>query len=134
MKPKITQIEDKKEFLYKELSYKIVGLAMEIHKKLGSGFLEKVYENSLMVLFERENIQIKQQFPINVNFENKIVGNYIADIVVDDKIIIEIKAVESLNNVHKAQLINYLKATGFKVGILLNFGSQSLEHQRFIYN
>lgn len=133
MKPQITQItQDKKDFLYKDLSYKVIGLAMELHKRLGSGFLEKVYENSLMLLFERDNIKAEQQFPVNVIFENQVVGNYVADIVIEDKIILELKAVDSLNDIHKAQLINYLKASGYRIGILLNFGGKSLEYKRFI--
>ena len=120
------------EFLYKELSYKIIGLAMEVHRELGSGFLEKVYENALMILFEQNNIKAKQQENIKVKFRNKVIGDYIADIIVDDLIILELKCCKKIDTVHKAQLSNYLKATGKKVGIILNFGKNSLEVERVV--
>jgi GxxExxY protein len=75
------------KIIYKDLSYQIIGLAMEVHNKLGSGFLEKVYENSMMVLFNRDKIKAEKQKPINVIFENVIVGEYIADIFVEDKVL-----------------------------------------------
>ncbi|NJM53402.1 MAG: GxxExxY protein [Blastocatellia bacterium] len=120
------------KFLHKELSYKIVGLAMEVHRKLGGGFLEKVYENSLMILFRRENIKAEQQIPIEVYFEAQIVGDYIADILVENSIILELKAIDSLANSHRSQTINYLKATGLRVAYLINFGKKSLEYERFL--
>ncbi|WP_319371113.1 GxxExxY protein [uncultured Ilyobacter sp.] len=120
------------EFLYKELSYKIIGLAMEVHRELGSGFLEKVYENALMVLFEENNIKAKQQENIKVKFRNKVIGDYIADIIVNDLIILELKCCKKIDTVHKAQLANYLKATNKKVGIILNFGKNSLEVERVV--
>ena len=123
----------KKEIIYKELSYKIVGLAMEVHTTLGYGFLEKVYENSLMIMFEENGIRAEQQLPIKVNFHGRIVGEYIADILVEDKIILELKAAERISPVHKAQTLNYLKATNLKLGILLNFGKHKLEYERLIY-
>ena len=120
------------EFLYKELSYKIIGLAMEVHRELGPGFLEKVYENALMVLFEDNNINVKQQEKIKIKFRNKIIGDYIADIIVEDLIILELKSSKSINPIYKAQLSNYLKATNKKVGIILNFGKRSLEVERVV--
>jgi len=123
---------NEKEILYKELSYKIIGLAMEIHSKLGYGFLEKVYENALMLLFRREVIQAKQQAPIKVYFEGEIVGEYFADILVEDKIILELKVLEKITDVHIAQALNYLKATGLELAIILNFGKRKLEYERLI--
>ena len=102
------------EFLYRELSYKIIGLTMEIHRELGIGFLEKVYENALMVLLEENNIKAIQQEPIKISFRNKIIGDYIADIIVEEKIILELKCTSKIIGIHKAQLANYLKATGKK--------------------
>lgn len=118
--------------LYPELSYKIIGLAMNVHKTLGCGFLEKVYENALMVLLRKEKIIAQQQVPIKVYFEGEIVGEYIADLLVDGKIILELKAVDKLTNVHRAQVINYLKATNIHLALLLNFGARSLEHERVL--
>ena len=120
------------KILYKELSYKIIGLAMEVYNKLGYGFLEKVYENALMILFQREGIQANQQVPIKVYFEGKIIGDYVADILVENKIILEIKSVENIIDVHRAQVLNYLTATGFHLAIILNFGKEKLEFERFV--
>ncbi len=120
------------EFYHKELSYKIVGLTMEVHRKLGGGFLEKIYENSLMILLRRENISAEQQVPIKVYFEDQIVGEYIADILVENRIILELEAVEILSPAHRAQTVNYLKATKLKVAYLINFGKHSLEYERFV--
>jgi len=118
--------------LYKDLSYKIVGFAMRVHSKLGYGFLEKVYENALMVLFRRKGIEAKQQAPITVYFEEEVVGNYYADILVEDKVILEIKSVENIIDAHIAQTLNYLKATGLRLAIILNFSKEKLEYKRII--
>lgn len=120
------------KILYKDLSYKIVGLAMEVYNKLGYGFLEKVYENALMILFQREEIQAEQQAPIKVYFDGKVVGDYVADILIENKIIIELKSVEKIINAHKAQVLNYLSATGVHLGIILNFGKEELTFERFV--
>ncbi len=120
------------EFLYKELSYKIIGLAMEVHRELGAGFLEKVYENALMILFEENEIGAKQQEKIKVRFKGQIIGDYIADIIVEDLIILELKCCKKIDSIHKAQLANYLKATNKKLGIILNFGKNSLEVERVV--
>lgn len=121
------------EFYHKDLSYKVVGLAMEVHRKLGGGFLEKVYENALMILLRREGIKAEQQVPIKVFFENQVVGEYKADILVEDCLILELKAVEALLGIDRAQTINYLKATKLRVAYLINFGKQSLEYERFVH-
>ncbi len=123
----------KKEIIYKELSYEIVGLAMEVHTELGFGFLEKVYENALMIMFEENNIKAEQQVPIKVLFHERIVGDYIADILVEDSIILELKAIDRLSPIHKAQTLNYLKATNLKLAMLLNFGKYKLEYERLVY-
>ena len=120
------------EILYKDLSYKIVGLAMRVHSKLGNGFLEKVYENALMVLFRREGIEAKQQAPITVYFEEEVVGNYYADILVENRVILEIKSVEKIIDAHIAQTLNYLKATSLRLAIILNFSREKLEYKRIV--
>src|SRR3989337_4426829 len=121
-----------KIILYEDLSYKIIGLAMEVHRKLGYGFLEKVYENALMLLLRRGGIEAKQQAPIKVYFEGEVVGEYFADILVEDKIILELKVLEKITDVHIAQALNYLKATGLELAIILNFGKRKLEYERLI--
>src|SRR4030067_2221035 len=108
-------VTNEKEIIHKDLAYRVIGLAMEVHSGLGYGFLEKVYENALMVLLRREGINAKQQSPINVFFEGQNVGDYFADILVEDKIILELKSVEKIIDIHKAQALNYLKATGVRL-------------------
>ena len=120
------------KILYKDLSYKIVGLAMQVHNKLGFGFSEKVYENSTMILFRREGIQAKQQTPITVYFEGQPVGDYYADILVEDKIILELESAEEIADAHRSQVLNYLKATGLQLAIILNFGKEGLEYERLV--
>ena len=123
---------NKKELIYKDLSYRIIGLAMKVHSELGYGFLEKVYENALMIMLNEEKIKAEQQKAIKVNFHGKIIGNYIADILVDDKIILELKSTEKIINVHRSQTINYLKATGLRLAIILNFGKDKLTFERIV--
>ena len=120
------------KILHKDLSYKIVGLAMQVHTELGHGFLEKVYENALMVLFEENGIKAFQQVPIQVKFHGRIVGDYIADIVVENSIISELKALDRISEIHKAQTLNYLKATDFRLALLINFGKWKLEYNRLV--
>ena len=118
---------------YKELSDKIIECAIEVHKTLGNGFLEKVYENSIMHEFEFDKISAQNQIPIPVYYKGKIVGEYFADIVVENKIILELKVVQKILPIHNAQLIHYLKATNFKVGYVINFGSkEKLEFKRWV--
>ena len=121
------------ELLYKQLVYDIVGCAMEVHNELGYGFLEKVYENALMLELRNVRIPAVQQSQIQVKYKNSIVGDYVADIVIDNKIILELKAVSHLADEHIAQTLNYLKATGYKLGLLMNFGKEKLEYKRLIF-
>ena len=120
------------EIVFKDLSFKIVGLAMEVHNELGGGFLEKVYENALMVQFKNNHIPAEQQKAIPVKFKNETVGEYFADIVVDNKIILELKVVDQVIDIHRAQAVHYLKATGFELAILINFGKRKLTYERFV--
>ena len=115
-----------------ELTYQINGAIFEVNKILGVGFLEKVYENALMIELHDRGIKAANQVPISVKYKNKEVGEYFADIVVEDKVIIELKAVESLEKVHEAQLLNYLKATDYKLGLLVNFTHPKADIRRFV--
>ena len=119
-----TMIKADNNLLYAETSDKIISCAYEVHNKLGFGFSEKVYENAMMIKFSQKQLPSIQQAPINVHFEDQLVGEYFADIFVDNKIIVELKAVSVLSKAHEAQLINYLKATNVKVGLLINFGEK----------
>jgi len=115
---------DYEDIKYKELTEKIINIFYRVYNKLGYGFLEKVYENATMVEFKKENILAVSQSPIKVLYEDKIIGEYLADILVDNKVIVEIKAAKSLAIENEAQLLNYLKATDIEVGLLLNSGSK----------
>ncbi|MCK5174719.1 MAG: GxxExxY protein [Planctomycetes bacterium] len=123
---------NKDKIIFKDLSYKIVGLAMEVHNELGYGFLEKVYENALMLLFTESGIKAEQQVAIPVCFRGNVIGEYFADILVEDKIILELKASSGFVDCHRAQVLNYLKATNKPLGLLINFGKTSLEHERLV--
>ncbi|RLL49690.1 GxxExxY protein [Mariprofundus sp. EBB-1] len=119
------------DIIYEELSFQVMSAAFEVHNLLGGGFLEKVYENALVREFGIRNIPVETQKEISVSYKDESVGVYYADILVDGKIIIELKAVDKLSKLHEAQLLNYLKATGIKLGILINMGGKSVEHKRF---
>lgn len=118
--------------LHGDLTYKIIGIGMKVHSTLGHGFLEKVYENSMMVALRSAGIFAEQQLPIKVVFEGVIVGDYFADILVEKTVILELKACERIADIHKAQALNYLKATGIDLALILNFGAKSFEHHRLI--
>lgn len=120
------------ELLHGDLTYKIIGAAMRVHRTLGHGFLEKVYENSLLVSLRKDGIVAEQQVPIKVIFEGVVVGDYFADILVDKRVILELKACDRIMDIHKAQALNYLKATGTALALILNFGARSFEHHRLI--
>ncbi len=120
------------EILYKELSYAVIGAAMEVHRVLGPGFLEAVYQASLAHEMSLRNIQFEQFKCLPVTYKGMSVGNYEADFVVEDKIILELKAVTALHPQHEAQAIHYLTATGLRLAILINFGAQSLQYQRIV--
>jgi GxxExxY protein len=101
---------------HKELTAKIIDCAYKVHKKLGFGFLESVYQNALMIELTKAGLQAEKEKKIQVNYDGKVVGDFVADIVVEDKVIIELKSVKQIHPAHEAQLINYLKATGMEVG------------------
>ncbi len=117
--------------LYAEITEKILAASFEVMKELGVGFLETVYEKALIIALKQKNLSVKAQHPINVYFGNECVGDYYADIIVEDKVIIELKTVSKIAPEHKAQVINYLKASGIEVGLLINFGNPKLEYKRF---
>lgn len=112
------------EFLHKEITSKIISCFYKVYNTLGYGFLEKVYENSLMHELQKSGLYVEKQKPINVYYDEKLVGEYFADLIVNNQVIIELKAAESLIEEHELQLINYLKATEIEVGLLLNFGKR----------
>ena len=117
--------------LHEELTGKILQACFEVSKELGAGFLESVYEKSLLVALKQKNLQAAAQIPLLVKFRGVIVGEFYADILVEGKVLIELKAVSILANEHYAQILNYLKATNLEIGMLINFGSPKLEYRRF---
>jgi len=115
-----------------DITYKIRAAIFEVNRVLGYGFLEKVYENALIIELIKRGLRAKAQVPINVEYKGEIVGEYFADIVVEDTVVLELKAIESLQKIHEAQLLNYLKATGYKIGLLVNFAHPKAEVKRFV--
>lgn len=105
---------------------------MQVHTRLGNGFLEKVYENALMVLLHKAGIDAVQRAPITVLFDGESIGTYYADILVENKIILELKTVSEISDSHKAQALNYLKATGLNLAMVFNFANPRLEYQRVV--
>ncbi|TAJ06666.1 GxxExxY protein [Marinilabiliaceae bacterium JC017] len=119
--------------LYKGEAYKIVGAAMKVHSELGCGFLEPVYQEALQIELKKQDIPFKRETPLTITYHGiKLNKQYIADFICYDKIIVELKAIKELDNIHEAQVFNYLKATGFKLGLLINFGETSLEYKRIV--
>jgi len=118
------------ELLYKQLSFDVIGAAMEVHRVMGPGFLEEVYQKALERELALRQIPFVAQQHIEVEYKGMSIADYYLDIVVDGKIVLELKAVSQLLPVHQSQLISYLKASGLKLGLLINFGEESLRHKR----
>lgn len=118
--------------LHAELTEKIIACAYDVYNQLGFGFSEKVYENAMTIKIAQKNLAVVQQAPVNVFFEKQLVGEYFSDLLVENKVIVELKAVSILSKAHEAQLVNYLKDTGIKVGLLVNFG-EKLKIVRRVY-
>jgi len=123
---------DADERRYKELTHQIIGAAFDVSNELGVGFLEKVYENAMFAELSRRNIPTAQQYRIKVQYKGIVVGDYVADLVVANSVLVELKHVEKLTSVHLAQAINYLKATGYKLCIIINFGTEKIEYKRVV--
>ena len=117
--------KNKTNLLYSKETEIIIHSFYKVYNTLGYGFLEKVYENSLLLELQKNNLTVKQQYPINVFYDDKVVGEYFADLLVNDKIILELKTTKKISQENEFQLINYLKATGFEIGLLLNFGEKA---------
>lgn len=120
------------EYLHSELTGKIIKAFYNVYNELGYGFLEKVYERSMLIELNALGLECSAQVPINVFYEDEKVGEYYADILVENKVIIELKAAEGIREEHEAQLLNYLRATDVEVGLLLNFGKKP-EHKRKLF-
>ena len=118
--------------IYKEETYEIIGAAMEVLNTLGRGFHEKPYENALAIELKMRGIECSQQRKFPILYKGRTVGEFIPDIIVLDKIVIDTKTVDSIGNSEKGQMINYLKVTGLRLGLVINFKYAKLEHQRVL--
>ena len=116
--------------LHEDLTAKVLEACFEVTKELGAGFLESVYEKALVMALRQKGLDVKEQYPLNVTFRGHVVGEFYADILLEGKVIIELKTARALTPDHQAQLINYLNATGIEVGLLVNFGNPRLEYKR----
>jgi len=115
-----------------DITYQIRGAIFEVNKVLGSGFLEKVYEKALMIELRGRGLSVENQVPLKVSYKEQIVGEYFADLLVEDRVIVEIKSVANLLKEHQAQVLNYLKATGISVGLMVNFTRDKAEIKRMV--
>jgi GxxExxY protein len=116
--------------LHEDVTDKVLGACFEVARELGAGFLESVYEKALIVALRQKGLGVEAQVPLLVRFRDAIVGEFFADLLVEKKVLVELKAVLVLKPEHQAQVINYLKATGIEVGLLVNFGNPKLEYRR----
>jgi len=120
--------------IYREEAYKIIGAAMAVHKTLGYGFLEEVYQEALEIEFKEQGIPYEREKNINIEYRGIMLKKfYKADFLCYGDIVVELKAVSELSGEHRAQVLNYLKATGKKLGLLINFGQQSLKYERLVF-
>ena len=117
---------------YKDVTETVIGCAYNVYNKMGFGFLESVYEKCLLIELRKAGLDVESQKPITVYYENEIVGEFVADIIVNDTIILELKSVRRIIKAHEVQLVNYLVATGKPVGLILNFGERKVEIKRKI--
>lgn len=123
----------KMDLLHGKITEKIIGAAYAVHREMGFGFLEKVYQNALKVELEKSGLKVETESPVKVYYKGIEVGDYMADLVVEGKVIVELKAIKTLNEAHEVQLVSYLKATEMKVGLLINFG-EKVEYRRRIFD
>ena len=117
-----------------DITYAINGAVFEVNRVLGPGFLEKVYENAVLIELRSRGLKAETQVPIKVLYKEDVVGEYVADILVEERVIVELKTVERLEKIHEAQLLNYLRATGLNIGMLVNFRHPKAEIKRLVHN
>ena len=126
----MVRIGSKRELAYADISEVIIGCCFEVMKELGSGFLENVYKNALFIVMKERGLTVLVEQSFDVIFRNRKIGKYIADLIVENLIVVELKCCKTLLSEHQAQVINYLKASQLPVGFLVNFGNQKLEYKR----
>lgn len=123
---------DYKKYPYADITEKIIGCAMKVHSTLGNGFQEVIYQRALAIEFRKKNINFQREFEMDIYYDEEAIGKRRVDFLVEDKIMVEIKALSGLDNSQPAQTINYLEAYNVEIGLLLNFGAKSLQFRRFI--
>lgn len=121
---------DKRRWDENEISQRIIGSAFSVSNTLGIGFLEKVYENALRHEISKQGLLVKQQAPIKIMYDGIVVGDYVADLLVENRVLVELKVAKALDDIHLAQCLNYLKGTGLKLALLINFGKTRVEVKR----
>ena len=119
---------------HEQITRSVIGCAFAVINELGAGFLESVYEKALLLVLRQKGLSAISRYPVKVMFRGECVGDFYADIFVEEKVIVELKAVKAIAPEHQAQIINYLNATGVEVGLLINFGNPKLEYKRFTRN
>jgi GxxExxY protein len=120
------------QLIYSEITGPVIGAAMEVHKILGPGFLESVYEEAFAIELDLRNISYKRQHSIDIFYKEQLAKHFVCDFIIEEVVVVELKALSLLGDIEKAQVLNYLKATKLPVGLLLNFGARSLEYKRFV--
>jgi len=120
------------DLLYSDLTREIIGAAMEVHKTIGSGFLESVYEEALAIEFDLRKVRYERQKGIDVFYKGWLAKQFVCDFLVGEKVLVELKALKAITGVEEAQILNYLRATGLEVGLLINFGERSLKYKRMV--
>ncbi len=123
---------DKKKYPYADVTEKIIGCAMKVHNKLGNGFQEVIYQRALAIEFRKNSINFQREFEMDIYYDGEAIGKRRVDFLVEDKIMVELKALTELDNSQPAQTINYLEAYNLEIGLLINFGTKSLQFKRFI--
>ena len=120
------------ELLHRDLTYEIIGAAMEVHRVLGPGFLESVYQRAMEAEMQQRGIPFESQKRLSLAYKGEALGDHVLDLVVDKRVVVELKAAKDLTDQHQAQAISYLKASGLQIGLLINFAKASLEHKRIL--
>lgn len=124
---------NKTNYMYGDITEKIIGCAMKVHNKLGAGFQEVIYQRALAIEMNKIGLNFQRELEMDIHYDNEIIGTRRTDFLVEEKIIVELKAIKELDESHWAQTINYLKVYGYEIGLLLNFGGKKLEFRRFIH-
>jgi GxxExxY protein len=123
---------NEKEYKYSDITRKIIGAAMKVHSTLGTGFQEVIYQRALVIEMAKQNLSFQRELEMEIYYDGQEIGTRRVDFLVEDKVMVELKALTALEDVHLAQAINYLEAYGLEVGLLINFGAKSLEYRRVV--